>query len=352
MDVIMSDEQIIPFPAPQNPQAARRYAELLSDAEFTRGVLTNSTESIKVLDLDARIELLSVGALRMLDIDNPEALVGVSWLSLWNDETLVAAATAIADAKSGKTGRFEGARPTTRGAARWCEVTVSPILGPDGRPARLLVIARDLTEHRRAQQLQQALAQELHHRVKNILAMVMAITSQSLAHAESMTAGRLAVEQRLMALAEAHNVMREGGAAGASLRQIIEGAIAPYEGPSRFTVTGDDVLLAPPAPIALTMALHELATNAARHGALSAESGRIEIAWSVDAPDGRFHFGWRERGGPPAKPPARRGFGMRVIEANLRDQLRGEVKMSFEPAGLVCTIDAPLLALQGGPHGA
>jgi two-component sensor histidine kinase len=196
---------------------------------------------------------------------------------------------------------------------------------------------------------QRVSVQELHHRIKNVLAMAMAITSQSLARAKSLVEARSAIEQRLMALAETHNVLCDSGADGTTLRRIVNGAIMPYDtAPSRFTITGCEVPLSSRAALAAAMALHELATNAVRHGALSAEDGRVDITWRVDAPESRLHLTWRERGGPGVQEPTARGFGTRVIEASFRDQLGAEFALKFEPSGLLCTVAAPLSALRTG----
>ena len=340
----MSDERIFRSPAQLEAELARRHAELITDAEFTRGVLSNSSEAIMVLDLDARIAFASAGALRAIAADEPAALVGASWLALWRSDAQAQAASAVADAKAGKTAVFEAARGSHNGRSGWWEISVSPIAGTDGAPARLLAIARDVTERKLARQLQQVMMQELHHRVKNTLATVLAITSQSLARASSIAEGRRAVEQRLLALAAAHDLLFAGGGDDASLRQIVERAISPYETtPSRISVAGEDVTLSSRAAIAFAMGLHELATNAAKHGALSVKSGRVDIAWRIAA--GRLHLTWREDGGPGVGPPARRGFGLRVIEASFRDQLHGRAELSFAPPGFGCEIELPLASL-------
>src|SRR5262249_11145218 len=166
----MSDERIFRSPAQLKAELAQRYEALLTDAEFTRGVLANSGEAIMVLDLDGRIAFASAGALRAVGTDDDAALIGASWLALWRADAQAPAADAIADARAGGRAVFEGARGGHNGKSGWWEVTVSPIAGADGKPARLLAIARDVTERRLAQQSQQVMMQELHHRVKNTLA--------------------------------------------------------------------------------------------------------------------------------------------------------------------------------------
>lgn len=324
---------------PPRPDPARRHREVLTDAEFTHSVLANSIALIKVLDLDARIELVSVGALRALEVADEDALISSSWFDLWPDAS--SAQIAVADAKGGRSATFEGERPTVKGNPRWWEVTVSPILGLTGRPARLLTVSRDITTRKVAPRSQAVLTHDMHHRVKNLLAMVMAIASQSLARAPSIEDGRVAIERRLMALAEAHNVLREGTAEGVSLRSIVDAALAPYDAePSRFEVEGEDVHLSPRAALAVAMALHELCTNAIKYGALSIAGGRVALTWRNKA--GHFHMTWREHGGPQVEGPARRGFGTRVIEANFRNQLAGSATVSFAPTGVVWSFEANL----------
>ena len=339
----MTDERTVRSPAQLKAALAQRHAALLTDAEFTRGVLANSSEAIIVLALDARIEFASAGALRAAGVDD-DALLGTSWLALWRADAQAHAAAAIADAKEGRTAVFEGARGNHNGKSGWWEVTVSPIAGGDEKPARLLAIARDITERKLAQQAQQVMMQELHHRVKNTLATVMAITSQSLARAGSIAEGRLAVEQRLIALAEAHDLLRAGGGDDASLLQIVDRAVSPYETvPTRISISGEDVMLSSQGAIAFAMGIHELSTNAVKHGALSVKTGHVDIAWRAAA--GRLRLSWREHGGPEVRTPTRRGFGLRVIEASFRDQPRGTVELSFAPTGFACEIDVPLARL-------
>jgi PAS domain S-box-containing protein len=348
--VTMSDERNSRPARPPDPERARRRATLFADGEFTRSVLANTTEAIKVLDLDGRIEFMNAGALRALEIDDEEERIATSWLALWPDDVHALLAAAIADAKAGRTGRFEGPRLTAKGRAGWWEVTINPIPDTGGRPARLLAISRDITERKLSPQMQQRLMQDMHHRIKNTLAMVMGITTQSLARAKNLEDGRLAVERRLMALAEAHNVLHDGELEGTGLRRIVDAAVAPYDAqPSRIDVTGPELRVSPQAALALAMPLHELCTNAVKYGALSVKDGRVEIAWSVDEGARRLRLVWRERGGPAVAAPAGRGLGTRVIEACVRDQLRGQVTAAFEPSGVAWAFEVPLFALQDVP---
>jgi PAS domain S-box-containing protein len=353
MEVSMSEQRIYSRAAPvggglpahdgRGPDGA----DLLNDPEFVWSVLAHSTEAIVVLDLDARIQFVSPAALRALQITDADALIGTPWLAFWHDDGSAQALACIEAAKAGRTASFEASRCTAEDRrSRW-HVTVAPIRGGGGKPSRLLTIARDGIDRLIADRGPLATPRELHHRVKNTLAMAMAITSQSLARAATLAEGRQVVEERLMALAGFHDVLHEGGEDGASLREVVERAVAPYDSsPSPYAITGDDIALSPRAALAAGMALHELCTNAVRHGVLSAKGGAVDISWRTDEAARRLHLTWRERSHPEEREPLRPGFGMRIIQASFRDQLGGSVALSLEPEGLVCAFEAPLSALQ------
>jgi two-component sensor histidine kinase len=215
-------------------------------------------------------------------------------------------------------------------------------------------IMRDLSERKRAEEERLLLAREVDHRAKNTLAVVQAaLRLTPKADAEAFAR----VEGRVMALARAHTLLAESRWTGAGLHAVARAELAaflpapPAKGPAaagegaapRAELVGPAVTLAPAAAQAFSMALHELATNATKHGALSVPGGRIVLTWEVDRPAGLLRLRWAERGGPTiGTPPARRGFGSRVLEATMRDQLGGAVERRWEPAGLVCEISLPL----------
>ena len=213
--------------------------------------------------------------------------------------------------------------------------------------ARLLAQAGiDATENEVAKRLQRLLLEELHHRVRNTLATVAAITSQSLRTAESLEEGRLAVENRLVALGRAHDLLLQANWAGAKLADVIHAAIAPFDNDNvqRFVVQDTAIEVGPGAILPLTMSLNELCTNAVKYGALSNTTGRIEIALTVDETTQRFELGWTETGGPAIQEPTRRSFGTRLI-GRLAEQLQGEIRLRYEPAGLIYELDVPLSVL-------
>lgn len=216
----------------------------------------------------------------------------------------------------------------------------------EGQLKRLWGIQRDITERKRAEEQRTLLINELNHRVKNTLATVQSIASQTLRNASTMPEAKEAFEGRLMALARAHDVLTTESWEGAELRNIVAQALAPYRsfGEDRLTIRGPEVRLSPRIALALSMALQELTTNAVKHGSLSNTTGRVDIAWDIARaePGSRLHLRWQESGGPPVQPPIRQGFGSRLIERSLARELNGDVQITFHPEGVLCTVDAPL----------
>jgi len=205
----------------------------------------------------------------------------------------------------------------------------------------------DATESEAAKQLQRLMLEELHHRVKNTLATVIAITSQSLRTAESLEKGRSAIESRLTALGRAHDLLLHATWVRTKLTDVIHAAIEPFDSPDeqRFTVQETSIEVGAEAVLPLTMSLNELCTNAIKYGALSNTAGHVDIAVAVDEKAQHFKLTWTETGGPPVQEPARRSFGTRLI-GRLADQLHGEIRLSYERVGMIYELDVPLLALQ------
>jgi two-component sensor histidine kinase len=216
----------------------------------------------------------------------------------------------------------------------------------DGQLKRLWGIQRDITDRKQAEEQRTLLIHELNHRVKNTLATVQSIASQTLRNAPTMRDAKEALEGRLIALARAHDVLTRESWEGAELKDIVGQAIAPYTSrdENRFHVSGPEIRLSPRMALALAMALQELATNAVKYGALANATGEIRITWDVEPalPKPRIHLRWEESGGPPVRAPNRRGFGSRLIERSLSQDLNGIARIEFRPTGIVCTVDAPL----------
>ncbi|MER8845371.1 sensor histidine kinase [Mesorhizobium australicum] len=198
-------------------------------------------------------------------------------------------------------------------------------------------------EREAADKLQKLILGELHHRVKNTLAMVSAIASQSFRAATSTEQGQKAMEGRLIALGRAHDLLMQVSWANTSLTHTLSGATDPYDthGGRRFHFNGPDIQITSGSVIAFAMTFNELCTNTTKFGALSNSEGRVEVAWSVDQTTHRLRLVWTERGGPTVEPPTRRSFGTRLIES-LGLQLNGQVHLTYEPSGFVYTLDVPL----------
>jgi two-component system CheB/CheR fusion protein len=186
---------------------------------------------------------------------------------------------------------------------------------------------------------------ELNHRVKNTLATVRAIAAQTLSNSKSIKEALSAFEARLLALSRAHDLLTQESWAGADLNIVVKKAIEPLDtDQGRFHIEGPNVQLAPSAALSLAMAVHELATNAAKYGALSNEQGQVSITWQVKGggEDRRLHMRWTEQGGPLVVPPTRKGFGSLLVGSALAQELSGQVQVDYQSSGLVCMIDAPI----------
>jgi two-component sensor histidine kinase len=205
----------------------------------------------------------------------------------------------------------------------------------------------DAEQRETADKLQKLIVEELHHRIKNTLATVSAIASQSLRTATDLEHGQQAIESRLLALGRAHDLLLQARWSSASLAHIVQGATEPYDskGEGRISIQGADLRIVSGAVIALAMTLNELCTNTTKFGALSWPTGRIEIAWTIDDKNQRLHLTWTEKGGPAVQPPTRQSFGTRLIET-LGKQLHGTVEITYDSKGFIYALDVPLSSLK------
>ena len=200
----------------------------------------------------------------------------------------------------------------------------------------------DVSDRKLSEDRLRLLASEVDHRANNLLALVQAAVR--LTQAESVDDLKQSIEGRIKALAQAHGLLARSRWVGADLRQLVEEELAPYRGENgRVVVEGASWMLEPTMAQSMAVAIHELATNAAKYGALSTEAGGLRVQWHLGG-DGRLQFRWTETGGPPATPPTRRGFGTGVVERMIRHQLGGEVAFDWRPEGVVCAINIPVRA--------
>jgi PAS domain S-box-containing protein len=238
------------------------------------------------------------------------------------------------------------------GEVVWGALTVSLVRKADGTPDYFVSVVEDITPRKLAETQQarhrdqlRLMVNELNHRVKNTLATVQSMAAQTLRHERDPGRAYQTFEARLIGLSEAHNVLTRENWNGAALREVAERALAPFAASNRgqVEIRGDDVRLAPAAALTLSLVFHELATNAVKYGALSAETGQVALTWRLGA-GGLLDLEWRESGGPPVKAPARRGFGSRLIEGAFKGELRGAVAMDYAAAGFHCAMRAELPA--------
>jgi two-component sensor histidine kinase len=226
------------------------------------------------------------------------------------------------------------------------------LLEQAGIDARALLAQAGIKAREReaADKLQKLILEELHHRIKNTLATVSAIASQSLRTADSLDHAAAAIDGRLQALARAHDLLLQARWSSTGLAQIVHGATEPYESQdsARFAISGPEIDIPSGAVIALAMTLNELCTNTTKFGALSGTEGWIGIDWRIDDGNKLLRLTWTEHGGPAVRAPTRRSFGTRMIEA-LGKQLKGTVSLDYAPTGLVYRLDIPLAALAAAP---
>jgi two-component sensor histidine kinase/PAS domain-containing protein len=211
--------------------------------------------------------------------------------------------------------------------------------GPERKPVAIIGASRDLTERKEAEDLQRLLLNELNHRIKNTLATIQAITAQTLRAARDLPSAREALERRIHSMAQAHDLLTLRAWTGANLTDVVMRALDAFT-PAQVKVTGTAIEIPPKHALALSLALHELATNATKYGALSHPEGRVSVRWDVR--EKTLQLDWEESGGPPVAPPTQRGFGTRLLEGFVGRDLGGDVKLNFDVSGVRCGITAML----------
>ncbi|PXA88351.1 histidine kinase [Nostoc sp. 3335mG] len=228
---------------------------------------------------------------------------------------------------------------------RWVEMRGQVIRDVIDTAMILTGVALDITERKETEEHRKLLARELNHRVKNTLATVQAIFQQSMRAADDLEDAEKRVLGRLQALSTAQDILAHDGWSSATLRDVVDRSLAPFAA-FNFRAGGPRIVLGARAVSALSLALHELATNSVKYGALSAPGGAVAISWSIDEveePQLRFH--WSEMGGPPVNQPTRRGFGSRVIIQTVEVALGGEARIEYAPSGVQYDVTAPISSL-------
>ena len=244
--------------------------------------------------------------------------------------------------------------PITRHGRRedvWWTYSFGPIDFESG-VGGVLVVCKDVTSEHVARESLNLINEELNHRGKNALTVLSAVAAQTFRDPAS-KADLEKYQARLAAFGRAHDLLTAANWAAAPLRDVIDSALAPYwTAEGRFTVSGPPLVVKSRQALALSLAIHELATNALKYGALTAASGHVSITWRSEAQNGAptFVFVWQESGGPSASKPTASGFGSRLISRVLKDDFSGDVEISYEPGGVVCRLTATLENLASSPN--
>jgi PAS domain S-box-containing protein len=239
-------------------------------------------------------------------------------------------------------------RPT--GEVRWIEARCFVSYGSDARPERVVGVDIDVTERKRAEEHQRMLVAELDHRVKNVLATVSAVASRTQDTSRSGEDFVATLAGRIQSMAATHELLSCRQWKGVSLSELVQRVLAPYMTRNNTDLDGPELTLSPEAAQAVSMVLHELTTNAAKHGALSTDEGRVSVRWGRalnGKPEPRVRIQWRESAGPAVQPPQRSGYGMEVIRNLIPYELGGAVELVFAPGGVRCDLDIPATGLLG-----
>src|SRR5882762_5779235 len=374
-----------------------RAVDMVEDAGFTAVEAINADDALAVLESRSDIELLFTdiqmpgsmdglklayavhsrwpsikiilvsGQLKLTDDDKPvdsrffgkpldvkqmiaemQDMLGKGSLKIAPDDISALIAKASHPEPNGKSIQAGSAGATSQAVLTAENDSLRLLLEQAGIDAKVLLAQAgiDAKEREAADKLQKLILEELHHRIKNTLATVSAIASQSLRAATSIEHGQHAIEGRLVALGRAHDLLLQARWANATLEHTIRGATEPYVsiGSGRISIQGPEVRITSAAVIALAMTLNELCTNTTKFGALSVPAGRIDIAWMVDPKTQRLLLTWSERNGPTVHAPSRQSFGTRLM-GSLGAQLKGDVKLAYDATGFVYVLNVPMASL-------
>ena len=343
-----------------------RVAELEAEQ---RGLLSeNKRVRREMLDTQARLDLalqagqlgtwnydpvggqldLSAGCKRIFGVAPTDPFTYEDFLASVHDDDRPRVVQAVAETvEIGTPYEIEYRIVTRAGERRWIAAHGARLTRRDGSPLSMAGFVTDITARKDAEENRALLADELTHRVKNTLATVGAVVSQSLRTATSLSDARDAISGRIASLANAHDLLLREETAGAPIGEIVGRALRTFDDGTGtlFSVEGPDLRLDPGATLALSMALHELATNAVKYGALSRPGGHIAVRWSLGTgDDGQRDFAllWQESGGPAVTPPVRTGFGSRMIDRLMAKHIRGQAKTSYLPEGVQFRLTAKL----------
>lgn len=333
-------------------EVARRDAELIASEQRLRFALKAGQMGSWSLDIQSQRMIASDGCKENFGrpVNEPFSYEDLMAAVHPDDRAMRDEAVAMAIAK-GTLLDVEYRLTTPSGEERWVQIRGQASYRADGSPLSMIGVSQDITDRKRAEEHRALLAGELSHRVKNSLAMIQAVISQTLRRASSLEEAGEALQARVFAMAAANDVLVQQSWEGASLRDLLRRTLAPFGADDglQFQLAGPDVQLPPRIATSLALGMHEMATNAAKYGALSVEGGSVRIAWEVgiEAHRRSLRLNWSETGGPPVSAPDRTGFGTMLIERVLTRETGGKAVIDYASAGVLLTVDVPMLGDDG-----
>lgn len=303
-------------------------------------IVSSSHEAILSTDLEMRILSWNHGAERLYGYSASEA-IGRKVTMLLPSDRMTEEVEIIANISRGlAVAPHETVRLHKNGTRLDVQLTVSPVRDGNGRIIGASKTAHDISDRKKAEQLQQAILGEMKHRIKNVLATVQALARQTFRNPPHKSAYQI-FEARLAAMARTHDLLTADVWQATELSKLVEQALLPF-GPANFAIEGPQVDLSSRAAMAFSLGLHELATNAAKYGALSVPAGSVDVRWHIDPQTRQLHFSWQERHGPAVATPKNKGFGSKLIDGVLAGEINGTVDRSYDAAGLRCLIRTDL----------
>jgi PAS domain S-box-containing protein len=318
----------------------RKQAELAG--QRLAAIVDSSHDAIVSKDLNGVVTTWNGGAERMFGY-NADEMIGKPITALIAPDRHGEEAMILERIRRGeRVEPYETVRRRKNGSLVDVSLTVSPVKDAAGRVVGASKIARDISEKKQAQARQELLTREIQHRTKNLFAVVLAVVSRSFAGKYTVKDAEAAVVSRLRSLGQTHVMLLDKEWQGADLAEIVRAEIGPYAG--RVRVDGPSLMLTARAAQNFALALHELATNAAKYGALSNATGRVHISWSKHASNGSndFTFRWQEQGGPPVWAPTLKGFGSAVLEQVMAEHFEAPPQIQFAPAGVIYELNGSL----------
>ena len=309
-------------------------------------IVESSEDAIIGHDLDGMITSWNAGAQKIYGYTASE-IIGEPMSTLLADDQIDEWPANLAKLRRGTPiTNFDISRTTKDDRAIHLSLMISPIRDEKGKIVGASAVARDIAERKAAEERALLLMAELDHRVKNILAVVSSVVSQTLRSGGPPEAFSAEIEGRIMAIARAHNLLTDHGGTEGSLRDLVATETKPFEQHDNVILNGPNVLLTSKASLTLALAVHELATNAAKYGSLSVPEGKLGVSWQVvgDNSPQSLEISWLETGGPSVAQPSRRGFGTKLIEVSLVRGLKATVDRTFDETGVRCIISIPLVA--------